>query len=235
MHGAGCCFWQGDGKYCGWRCELDAFLTAGIYGADSGGQGRRGGKSKAGVDTVNKSNVYVDGHMHTLACQWLIITPWLCVFGSESLSSHSVSTAVSLSAAHVLLGVFQKTKSRSKQRQRANDSLRTVWLLSERLSEKKKCFRVNPVSSWTVRTEWQADGAKKCEQCQWAQRELWAIQRTEAVKIKGLSLIHSVIRHNALFCSVFTRVIKVFFSVKLIGVAFDTDCIWKTNTSCTCK
>lgn len=29
-------------------------------------QGRRGGKSKAGADTVNKTNVYTNGHKHML-------------------------------------------------------------------------------------------------------------------------------------------------------------------------
>lgn len=75
---------------------------------------------------------------------------------------------------------------------------------------KKKCIRLNPVSSWALRAEWQTDRAKKCEQCQWAQRWFkWAIQRTEAVKIKGLSLIYSVIWHNMLFCSVLKEWLKL--------------------------
>ncbi len=141
-----------------------------------------------------------------------------------------VLTAVSLSTAYLFLGVFQKTKAdltETKSQQQPQSCLAAF-----RVPQWKKCFRLNPVSSWTLWTEWQTDGAKKCEQCQCAQRWFkWAIQRTEAVKIKGLSLIHSVIQHNTLFCSVLTRVIKVFFAIKLIGLAFDTDYIWKINTS----
>lgn len=84
MHEAGSGFWQGDGKYCGWRSELDEFLSAGIYGTESGEQGRRGGKRKAGVDTLNKSNVYTEGNMLPHGDE-IIITVF---FFSEFLSSH---------------------------------------------------------------------------------------------------------------------------------------------------
>lgn len=178
VHEAGYGFWQGDGKYCGWRCELDEFLTAGIYGADISGQGRRG----ADVDTVNKSDVHTDGHMH--ARQWhvhgdVIITLWLCFW--EWVSSH---LSWQLYLPLLLIYFSEDFKSRSN-RVREPAAASELFGCFQRGWMNKKCFRLNPVSSWTLRTEWQTDGAKKCEQCQWAQG--WfkgAIQRTQAVKMK---------------------------------------------------
>ena len=157
---------------------------------------RKGGKSIADVDTVNKCNI--DGHMvacrgHVQAdvCYFMIV--WFCR-GVASL------VLTSLSAPDLFLTGFQTTKAdpavpQSQQQPQSRTAFRaTEWL---------KCFRLNPVSSWTLWAQLRWDGAKKCEQCQWAQRWVkWAIQRTDAVKIEDQSFVHNVMQHNTLVCRV---------------------------------
>lgn len=166
--------------------------------------GRIGGEGKVKLTLTRqiKSNVYTGGN----TCQWHVhgdvnITLWLRVSVREPLSSPLVQTAISLTASYLFLCGFKKP---IWQRQRANNSLWIVWLLSKRLNKKKKekksVFRINPVSSWTLRTEWQTDGAKKCEQCQWAQCWFkWAIQggrRQLKLKVWALFTVWSGTIHS---------------------------------------
>lgn len=187
MREAGSGFWQGDGKYCGWRSELDEFLSAGIYGTESGEQGRRGGKSKAGVDTLNKSNVYTEGNV--LAHGDAIIITVLFFFLLSFCLLTCPDSCMSLCLLFfILLDFFVDFKSWS-DRDKEPTTASELFGCFQKGWVKKKCIRLNPVSSWALRTEWQTDRAKKCEQCQWAQRWFkWAIQRTEAVKIKVWAL-----------------------------------------------
>lgn len=104
--------------------------------------GRIGGEGKVKLTLTRqiKSNVYTGGN----TCQWHVhgdvnITLWLRVSVREPLSSPLVQTAISLTASYLFLCGFKKP---IWQRQRANNSLWIVWLLSKQLNKKKKKKKV---------------------------------------------------------------------------------------------
>lgn len=101
----------------GWgNTELDEFLDAGIYGADGGAQGKRRGKSKADVDTLNKSSVHTDGAVRTLWRRVLtaerLSTSYLGRFseGTKSWSNRDKEPT----AASKLFGCFQSGRMKEK-------------------------------------------------------------------------------------------------------------------------
>lgn len=142
-------FWQGDGKYCGWRWELDEFLTAGIYGTDGGERENWSwcwhGKQKqcrgAHVTRPGRRDCFY----MTVCFSWV---------------SHLPCPDVSSLLLIYFLAGFLKTKGRSDIKHRADNGLRTVWLLSQWLND-LKCFRLNPSLPELCGPSWSGTVPKK--------------------------------------------------------------------------
>lgn len=66
--------------------EVDSWMLA-FNGAGSGAEGKRGGKSKADAERLNKTNTHRWVHSHlSLKCSCRFTATRLCVFRSDSLS-----------------------------------------------------------------------------------------------------------------------------------------------------
>lgn len=145
--------------------------------------------------------------MHMLACQWrnhhdATVTLWLW----ESLSLHlSWHLFLSLIPIYFLAALKKMKKAKGSGNKEpelfgcwAAEWQKSVWGLTPSLPE-----LCGPIVA--------ERRCQKCEQCQWAQCWFkWAIQGMEAVKIKGLSLIHTVIGHNLLFCCILQEWLRFF-------------------------